>query len=119
MEKINIGVAGLGFIGPAHIEALRRIPNLHVAAVSDFNVEIAQSKAEELGIDYAYGDYDELLAHEGIHCVHICTPNFLHYEMAKKAFRHTAEYDTAISEYLTGTDNSDFSCYAVTGEALQ
>jgi predicted dehydrogenase len=85
MEKINIGVAGLGFIGPAHIEALRRIPNLNVVAVSDFNLEIAQSKAEALGIEHAYGSFDELLQHEGIHCVHICTPNYLHYEMAKKA----------------------------------
>jgi len=84
MEKINIGVAGLGFIGPAHIEALRRIPNLQVVAVSDFNLEIAQAKANELGIGSAYGSFDELLAHDGIDCVHICTPNFLHYEMAKK-----------------------------------
>ncbi|WKN33147.1 Gfo/Idh/MocA family oxidoreductase [Porifericola rhodea] len=85
MQKINIGVAGLGFIGPAHIEALRRIPNLHIAAVSDFNKEIAQTKAAALGIEHAYGSFEELLQHDGIQCIHICTPNHLHYEMAKKA----------------------------------
>lgn len=85
MQKINIGVAGLGFIGPAHIEALRRIPNLEVVAVSDFTDEIAQTKASALGIAHAYGNFDALLNHEGIQCIHICTPNHLHYEMAKKA----------------------------------
>jgi len=85
MKTLQIGVAGLGFIGPAHIEALRRIPNLHVAAISDMNVEIAQEKADQLGVSTAYGSYDDLLAHEGLDCIHICTPNHLHYPMAKAA----------------------------------
>ncbi len=85
MKTLQIGVAGLGFIGPAHIEALRRIPNLHVAAISDMNQEIAQEKAAQLGVDAAYGSYNELLAHEGLDCIHICTPNHLHYPMAKAA----------------------------------
>lgn len=85
MEKINVAVAGLGFIGPAHIEALRRVPNLNVVAVSDASESSA--KAEALGIEHAYSSFEEMLAHEGIQCVHICTPNFLHYEMAKKALQ--------------------------------
>jgi len=85
MEKINVAVAGLGFIGPAHIEALRRVPNLNVVAVSDASESSA--KAEALGIAHAYSSFDEMLAHEGIQCVHICTPNYLHYEMAKKALQ--------------------------------
>jgi len=32
-----VGVAGLGFIGPAHIEALRRIPGIEVVAISGIN----------------------------------------------------------------------------------
>ncbi|MGD1893771.1 MAG: Gfo/Idh/MocA family protein [Cyclobacteriaceae bacterium] len=85
MKTLQIGVAGLGFIGPAHIEALRRIPNLHVAAISDMNAEIAQEKADQLGVSAAYGSYEELLAHEGLDCIHICTPNHLHYPMSKAA----------------------------------
>lgn len=85
MEKVKVGVAGLGFIGPAHIEALRRLPNVVVVAVNDFNEELTRSKAERLGIAKSYGDYDAFLADPEIQCVHICTPNFLHYPMAKKA----------------------------------
>jgi predicted dehydrogenase len=35
MAKIKVGVVGTGFIGPAHIEALRRLPNIEVAALCD------------------------------------------------------------------------------------
>ena len=41
MNKIRVAVAGLGFIGPAHIEALRRIPNIEVVAMSDIDEETA------------------------------------------------------------------------------
>lgn len=85
MKTIQIGVAGLGFIGPAHIEALRRIPNLQVAAISDMSEEIAQAKAEQLGVPHSYGSFEELLQHDGIECIHICTPNHLHFPMAKAA----------------------------------
>lgn len=84
MNTIKIGVAGLGFIGPAHIEALHRLPGLQVVAVSHSNAEAAAEKAKALGIEQHYGDYDQLL-NARIDAVHICTPNNLHYEMAKKA----------------------------------
>lgn len=85
MKTIKTAVAGLGFIGPAHVEALRRLPGVEVVAVGDMNVEVAKKKAEQLGIPAYYGNFDELIRHEGLECVHICTPNSLHYEMSKKA----------------------------------
>jgi len=84
MKTIKVGVAGLGFIGPAHIEALRRIPGIEVVAISETSDELAKSKAEQLGIPKYFGSFAELL-NENIDCVHICTPNFLHFEMAKAA----------------------------------
>jgi predicted dehydrogenase len=84
MKTIKVGVAGLGFIGPAHIEAIRRIPGIEVVAISETSEELAKSKAEQFGIPKYFGNFNELLK-EDIDCVHICTPNFLHYEMAKTA----------------------------------
>ena len=84
MEKIKVAVAGLGFIGPAHVEALRRIPNIEVAAVSDLDEATAKAKAEALGIARYTADFDGLL-NEDIACVHICTPNNQHYDMARKS----------------------------------
>lgn len=82
MSKIKVGVVGTGFIGPAHIEALRRLPNIEVVALCEVNIELATAKAAQLGIERPC-TFDQLLAMEDIECVHICTPNFLHYSQSK------------------------------------
>jgi predicted dehydrogenase len=92
MEKIKVGVIGTGFIGPAHIEALRRLGNIEVAALAECSEEVAKSKAEMLGIEKYYGDYKQVLKDGDIQSVHICSPNYLHYQMAKEALeagKHT------------------------------
>lgn len=82
MQKIKVGVVGTGFIGPAHIEALRRLPNVEVTALCEVNIELATIKAEQLGIERPC-TFDQLLAMEDIQSIHICTPNFLHFKQAK------------------------------------
>lgn len=84
MEKINVAVVGTGFIGPAHIEALRRLPHIEVVGLCEATLELAQQKADILGIPKAY-TFEEMLKDEAVKVVHICTPNFLHYPQAKAA----------------------------------
>ena len=81
MTKINAGIIGTGFIGPAHVEALRRLGNVEVAAVAERDADLAAAKAEELSIPKSYGDYRQLLADPDIQVVHNCTPNHLHFEV--------------------------------------
>jgi predicted dehydrogenase len=85
VRTIKVGIIGTGFIGPVHVQALRRIPYIKVTALAETGEELAKAKAEELGIESWYGDYEELLAQGDIDAVHICSPNFLHAEMAGKA----------------------------------
>jgi predicted dehydrogenase len=82
MKKINAAIIGTGFIGPAHLEALRRIPNVEVIALVEVNQALADEKAKILGIPNAY-TFDEMLKQSAIDVVHICTPNFLHFSQAK------------------------------------
>lgn len=84
MKRIKAGVIGTGFIGPAHIEAIRRLGYVEVVAVAENGAELAQAKADELSIPKAYGDYHELLADKEIEAVHNCTPNHLHFEVNKR-----------------------------------
>ena len=84
-NKIQVGIIGTGFIGTAHIEALRRLPNIEVIALADTDQQTADQKASHLGVLKAYGDYTELLKLDSIESVHICTPNCLHFSMTKKA----------------------------------
>lgn len=81
MKTINAGIIGTGFIGPAHVEALRRLGYVNVAAVAERDQELAQAKADELSIPTAYGDYHEMLADPDIDVIHNCTPNHLHFEV--------------------------------------
>ena len=83
MKTFRTCIIGVGFIGAAHIEALRRLGNVEVAAVSD--IPDAQAKADAHCVPKAYADYREMLDTEKPDAVHICTPNAAHYEMAKYA----------------------------------
>ena len=85
MEKIRTGVIGTGFIGPTHIEALRRLGFVDVVALADIDDATAKAKAEQLSIGKSYGDYKNLLADPDIDVVHICSPNSFHFQMAKEA----------------------------------
>ncbi len=87
MQKINTGVIGTGFIGPVHVEAVRRTGLADVLAIADINEEVARKKADGLGVERAYGSADAVLADPDIDVVHICVPNNLHYEIAKKALK--------------------------------
>jgi predicted dehydrogenase len=83
MTKIRTGIIGTGFIGPAHVEALRRLGFVDVAAVAERGEELAERKAKELSIAKAYGDYRDLLADPTIDVIHNCTPNHLHFQVNK------------------------------------
>lgn len=85
MKTVRVGVIGLGFIGPAHIEALRRLPGIEVAAVAHSSDAKARAKGEELGVEQAFGDYRKLLEIKEIEAVHVCTPNHLHFPQTRDA----------------------------------
>ena len=61
MDKIKVGVIGIGFIGAAHVEALRRLPGIVVAAIAHSSVEMAKLMGEVLGIQQTYGHYLKIL----------------------------------------------------------
>jgi predicted dehydrogenase len=84
MTKIKTGIIGTGFIGPAHVEAIRRLGFVEVSAVAERGDELAQAKAKQLSIPKAYGDYKALLADPEIQVVHNCTPNHLHFAINKE-----------------------------------
>ncbi|HIC94381.1 MAG TPA: Gfo/Idh/MocA family oxidoreductase [Anaerolineae bacterium] len=81
MASIKAGVIGLGFIAPAHVEALRRLGDVEVVAVAGARHGTAEAKAAQLGVPRAYADWRDLVADPDVQVVHNCTPNFLHYEV--------------------------------------
>jgi predicted dehydrogenase len=84
-KKLRIAVFGTGFIGRLHIEGVRRLGNVEVAAVAASSNEKAHRFADEVDVKSSSGDYRELLSNPAIDAVHICTPNAIHFPMAKAA----------------------------------
>jgi predicted dehydrogenase len=81
---INTAVAGTGFIGPVHVEALRRL-GINVTGILGSTPEKSRKAAEVLGLKRGYHHYEEILADSSVHAVHIATPNVAHYSMVKQA----------------------------------
>jgi predicted dehydrogenase len=74
-----MGIVGAGFVGPHHVDAVRRLGYVDVVAVAGSSQESAQKKADLLGARKAYGSYEALLDDPDVQVVHNATPNYLHY----------------------------------------
>jgi predicted dehydrogenase len=85
LSKLRAGVIGTGFIGPVHIEALRRL-GVPIVALCDVP-ERVRPAAERLAIPQAYTDYRELLRSSDVDVVHITAPNRYHAEMSLSALQ--------------------------------
>ena len=79
-------VVGAGFVGKAHIEALRRLP-VPVRGTLVSSGERSAAAAKALGLERAYTSVDEIAADPEITVVHICTPNYVHFEQTAKLLR--------------------------------
>src|SRR6059058_683431 len=84
MSTIKAGIIGTGFIGPAHVEAARRLGFVEMAALCEAGQDLAKAKAAKLNIPKAYGSVKDFLADKEIEVVHNCTPNHLHFDISKQ-----------------------------------
>jgi predicted dehydrogenase len=82
-----MGLVGAGFVGPHHIEAVRRLGFVDVIAVAGSRIETAQKKAEQLGVHKAYGHYEDLINDPDIEVVHNTAPNYLHFPITMAAIQ--------------------------------
>ena len=80
-----MGLVGAGFVGPHHIDAVRRLGFVDVVAIAGSNEESGRAKAESLGVRKGYGSYQALVDDPDVQVVHNATPNHLHYEVTSAA----------------------------------
>jgi predicted dehydrogenase len=78
------GVVGVGFIGVAHVEALRRI-GVEVAGVVGSSPERTEAKVRAANLPPAYPSYEAMLADPDVDVVHVASPNHLHVPQALAA----------------------------------
>jgi predicted dehydrogenase len=80
-----MGLVGAGFVGPHHLDAVRRLGFVDIVAIAGSSDESGRSKAEALGVRKGYGSYQALLDDPDVQVVHNATPNYLHYEVTSAA----------------------------------
>ena len=85
MKRLRTAFIGTGFMGRVHLEALRRVEFVYVAAIAGRELAPAKRLAAGFGVETVVDDYRKLLEDATIDAVHICTPNATHYQMAKDA----------------------------------
>jgi predicted dehydrogenase len=85
MKPSKVAIFGTGFIGRVHLDVLRRLEAVEIAGIADPNIEAARRLGEGFGVATITADYREILRDPAIDAVHICTPNALHFSMAKEA----------------------------------
>jgi predicted dehydrogenase len=87
MERIRTVILGTGFMGRVHTEAIRRLGNVEVVGVVGSSEQRAKRFADQFYIEHSCADYNAFLSDPKIHCIHVCTPNSLHFEMSMAALR--------------------------------
>ena len=79
---IRAAVIGTGFVGPFHVDAIRRGGYGEVVALAGSDAARTRARAAALGVERATTDIRELLDDPSIDVVHVCTPNRTHVELA-------------------------------------
>ena len=77
---------GAGFVGKAHLDALRRL-GVEVRGVLGSTPERSEETRAALGLARAYSSIEEAAADSTASVAHVCTPNYLHFEQASKLLR--------------------------------
>lgn len=84
MEKIRLGLIGLGYVGKTHLRSCLKLDSVTLVAVSDVSKK-ALKLAQKMGVKKTYTDYKRLLDDKSIDAVIIALPTHLHLPCAKEA----------------------------------
>ena len=84
MDNLRAAIIGVGFVGRAHLEALRR-QGISVQGLLGSSPDRTKEATRALHLEHGYTSFDELARDKRVDVVHICTPNHLHFEEAKAA----------------------------------
>jgi predicted dehydrogenase len=82
-QRPGVALIGGGFIGPVHVEALRRI-GIEVVGLLGSTPERARPLADRLGIRRVYHDLDDLLTDPAVGSVHVASPNAAHFHQVRR-----------------------------------
>lgn len=88
MKKVRWGIISTANIGMAKVTpGIIKSAHSEVTAIASRSLASARAAADELGIEKAYGSYEEMLADPDIDAVYNPLPNHLHVDLTLQAAR--------------------------------
>ena len=85
MDKLRVGIIGVGRIADLHYLGYKDNPRAELRAIADVSRELLERRAREWGVPNAYTDYRQLLADPNVDAVEVITPHHLHCQMGVAA----------------------------------
>ena len=85
MDKVRIGIIGMGRMGLTHYPIINTHPAVEIVSVADTSSIILDMMKKYIPKLKTYTDFKDLLNARDIDGVIICTPSFLHYDACKLA----------------------------------
>ena len=76
-SPVRFALIGCGRIAPKHINALAKVPQAQLGCVCDLEESKAKAIGEELGVPW-YTQYRDMLEHEPVDIVNVCTESGNH-----------------------------------------
>ena len=83
VRRVHAAVIGTGFVGPHHVDAVRRTGYADVDVLVGSDPARTSRHAAELGVDRWSMDVGAVLGDPRIDVIHVCTPNSTHVELAR------------------------------------
>ena len=111
LSDIKAGVVGVGFIGVAHVEALRRL-GVDVVGVVGSTPKRARAKAEAANLPRVYESLDAMLDDPAVDVVHIASPNYAHADQARAVMAAGKHIVCEKPLALTSEDTADLTARA-------
>lgn len=84
MTEPIVAIVGTGFIGPVHLEALRRL-NITVKGMLGSTPEKSVAAARLHGLNVGYASYADILRDPAVTVVHLTSPNRVHHRQVLDA----------------------------------
>ena len=81
MADLRVGLIGIGGMGGCHYGNYKDVKGAKLVAVADVRVDMAKEKTAGTDIT-VYADYKEMIEKENLDMVDICTPSYMHKDMA-------------------------------------
>lgn len=125
MEKVRVGLVGLGNIGSYHAEYLSKMDNIVLVGVCDIIKEKADSFAEKYNT-VAYYNHNDMLEKANLEAIIIAVPHYDHTPISEDAFEkgihvlcekplavHINDANKSIDAYIKAKEKNENIVFAI------